>query len=180
MVDTTILYSRISKEVLSVKTLKITQLKPNPIGKDRPRLGGPTPTQLAAEWVDFLNTGNALVRLVGVTLYHVAYAPGERNGRWEEVRKFTENIEAGKVIRVHSGRPRDLSVIAMEDRLGADSHLFTGRDAYVWNNKEGDIASLWDTGITEFIDKASYDPNPPEGVILVRVGDKLVPAGVRV
>jgi hypothetical protein len=24
------------------------------------------------------------------------------------------------------------------------------------------------------IDKASYDPNPPEGVVLVRVGDKLV------
>jgi hypothetical protein len=150
-----------------VRTLKTTPLKPNPMGKDRARLGRLTPTQLAAEWVDFKNTGNAPVKLAGVSLYHVAYAPGERNGHWAEIMKFTGAVEAGKVIRVHSGQRRDLSVMATEDLVGADYHLFTGQDVYVWNNKEGDTAGLWDTGISEFIDKASYAPHPPEGVILV-------------
>ena len=32
--------------------LLITSIKPNPTGKDRPRHGSPSPTQLAGEWVD--------------------------------------------------------------------------------------------------------------------------------
>lgn len=63
-----------------------------------------------------------------------------------------------------------------EDRQGADFHAFVGRDLYVWNNAEGDCSGLWSPAAQRFIDKACYDPHPPEGAILVRVGDKLVPS----
>ena len=163
-----------------MRTLKITQLKPNPVGKDRARTGRVTPTQLAAEWVDFRNGGTATVSLNGVSLYHIAYAPGERNGHWKEITKFSGSLEAGKVIRVHTGQTRNVSVVASEDLVGADYHLFSGQDLYVWNNRKGDTAALWDIAPSQFIDRASYDSNPPEGVVLVRSGDKLIPrAGAR-
>ena len=57
--------------------------------------------------------------------------------------------------------------------VGATYHLFTGRDEYVWNNREGDAPLLNFEPRNETIDTASYDPNPPEGVVLVRQGDKL-------
>jgi hypothetical protein len=57
---------------------------------------------------------------------------------------------------------------------GADYHVFTGEDEYVWNNRQGDTPLLFNDTTEKTIDKASYDPNPPEGVVLVRAGDKLV------
>lgn len=98
-----------------MRTLKITQLKPNPTGKDRARTGSVSLTQLAAEWVDFQNTGSTAVSLNGVKLYHIAYAPGDRNGHWKEITNFRGSLEAGKVIRVHSGQTRNLSIVASED-----------------------------------------------------------------
>lgn len=159
-----------------MKTLRITQLKANPSGKDRTRHGGATVAQLGAEWVDFRNSGVPPINLDGVALYHVAYSPGEAQGHWEQIMTFRGSLPAGEVVRVHSGQVRQLSMLNPEDISGAHHHLFTGRDAYVWNNREGDTAALWQGDA--IIDKASYAPNPPEGVVLVRSGDNLVPTGV--
>lgn len=158
-----------------MKTLKISQLKPNPTGKDRTRFGPLSATQLAAEWVDVKNTGIGSVNLENVELNHKAFSPQDPAGKWQAVMVFPSFLlAAGKVVRVHSGRHRDVSVIAAADQAGADYHTFTGADAYVWNNSEGDTAALWDLGQQKWIDSAAYDPNPPEGVILVRVGSKLI------
>ena len=155
--------------------LTITKIKPNPAGKDRPPHGGPAASQLAAEWVDFRNDTGRDVALDGVSLWHLTYAPG-RNPEWERISNFSGPLPAGKTLRVHAGETRDLSVIRPEDLAGADYHAFTGDDAYVWNNRQGDTPLLFNAAAKLTIDRASYDPNPPEGAALVRQGDKLVPS----
>lgn len=160
-----------------MKTLKSVRLKPNPSGKDRTRRGGATAAQLGGEWVDIQNTGASAVDLAGIKLYHIAYSGATDNGRWEEVMSFKGSLGAGKVIRVHAGSG-PLSVLHVVDQQGADHHLFTSRDLYVWNNDRGDCAALWQVGENDPFDKACYDAISPEGVILVRVGNKLiVPTG---
>ena len=155
--------------------LTIIRAKPNPAGKDRPAQGGPSVAQLAAEWVDFRNDTGVDVALGGVSLWHLTYAPG-RAPEWAQIMTFSGTLPAGRIVRVHSGMKRDVSVIRQEDRDGADYHAFTGDDAYVWNNKQGDTPLLFRAAEKSTIDKASYDPNPPEGLVLVRHGDKLVAA----
>ena len=81
---------------------------------------------------------------------------------------------------MHAGQSRDLSVLRQEDQSGAGWHSFTGGDAYVWNNKEGDSPALYEVAIKQTIDSASYDPNPPEGLVLNRIGAKLVAVPVSV
>jgi hypothetical protein len=44
----------------------------------------------------------------------------------------------------------------------------------VWNNRQGDSPLLFVEATKTTIDKTSYDPNPCEGAVLVRAGDKLV------
>jgi hypothetical protein len=156
-----------------MKSLKTVQLKPNPFGKDRTRRGGATTAQLGGEWVDLQNTGSKAVDLTGVKLYHIAYSGATDNGRWEEVMSFKGSLGIGEVIRVHAGSG-PVSALHEIDQMGANFHLFTGRDAYVWNNDRRDCSALWQSGENEPFDRACYDANPPEGVILVRVGDKLV------
>lgn len=156
-----------------MKSLRVIRAKPNPAGKDRSRYSIP-PAQLAAEWVDFQNNGTEGFPLTGVSLEHMAYQPGCRDGTWQTVMTFQGELAVGKIIRVHSGNG-PFTVMHVEDAFGADYHLFTGGN-YVWNNDCGDRAGLWNG--TTWIDLASYDPYPPEGVILHRVGDKLVPQGL--
>ena len=159
-----------------MKTLQISQLKPNPTGKDRTRFGPVSATQLAGEWVDVKNTAAFPVNLENVELNYKAFSPQDPAGRWQTVMVFPKFfLPTGKIVRVHSGKHRDVSVIAAADHAGADYHTFTGRDTYVWNNKEGDTAALWDLALQKWIDCASYDSNPPEGIILIRVGSKLIP-----
>jgi hypothetical protein len=159
-----------------MKTLQISQLKPNPAGKDRTRFGPGSPTQLAGEWVDVKNTGTAPINLENVELNHKAFSPQDPAGRWQAVMVFPKfSLPAGNVVRVHSGKHRDVSVIGAADQAGADYHAFTGADAYIWNNRDGDTAALWDVAQQKWIDGAAYDPNSPEGVILVRLGSKLIP-----
>jgi hypothetical protein len=158
-----------------MKTLQTIRLKPNPSGKDRTRRGGATAAQLGGEWVDIQNMGSTAVDLTGVKLYHIAYSGAVDNGRWEEVMSFKGSLGAGQVIRVHAGNG-SLSALHAVDKQGADYHLFIGRDAYVWNNDRGDCSALWQAGENDPFDKACYDANPPEGVILTRVGSKLVVA----
>lgn len=127
--------------------------------------------------MDIENYGRTSVDLTGVKLYHIAYSDAYDNGTWEEVIAFKGTLGAGEVIRVHAGRG-PLIVLHPIDQQGATYHFFTMRDAYVWNNNRGDCSALWQAGEKLPLDKACYDANPPEGVILVRSGDKLVvPAG---
>lgn len=160
-----------------MKTLQTTRLKPNPTGKDKNRYGHATAPQLGAEWVDIKNTGNSPVDLNGVKIYHVAFANGKPS-HWELVISFKGTLGAGDVVRVHAGHGPE-SALNPEDRSGATHHVFTQRDQYVWNNAEGDTSRITEpaNGGEFETDKASYDPYPPEGVILVRSGNKLVPSG---
>ena len=82
-------------------------------------------------------------------------------------------IPAGQVLRVHSGKG-PFSVVRAEDRIGSDYYMFTGESRYIWNNDFGDSSLLWQPATKVTIDEASYDAYPPEGVILQRVGSKLV------
>lgn len=154
----------------NVQTL---QLKPNPSGKDRTRYGGASATQLGAEWVDIKNGSSRPVDLTGVRLCHIAYSAGSNRSRWEEVTSFRGTLGVGEVVRVHSGNGEESS-LRDEDKRGADYHLFTGRNNYVWNNDQGDCSALFQGSNSEPFDKACYDAKPQEGVVLKRVGDRLV------
>jgi hypothetical protein len=157
--------------------LKITQLKPNPTGKDTTALG-PSVAQLAAEWVDIKNEGAHPFDLRKLHLYHRAYS-SLNAWEWAPVVEadaaFTDILHIGQTLRVHSGRVRDVSVIPSSERAGADRHGFTGRDWYIWNNANPDEAAIWDPAQKQFRDRAEYTSFPPEGVVLVRSGNLLVP-----
>lgn len=155
--------------------LRITRIKPNPAGKDKTKNGSATASQLAAEWVDIRNEGGVALNLRGVSLWHRAYTSGQ-SWEWEKVTDFEFSLPAGETVRVHSGRNNSISVINIEDRGGANYHAFTGTDRYVWNNREGDEPLLFVGAKKETIDRATYDPQPPEGIVLVRYGNKLIAA----
>jgi len=159
-----------------MKSLGVFRAKPNPAGKDRSRYGKATPAQLGAEWVDIKNVGQYATDLAGVDLYHQAFKRAGADPEWEKVVSLTGSLPAATVLRIHSGQVRDLSVLNAEDVRGAEYHGFTGRDAYVWNNAEGDTPALWMPSDKAWVDNASYDPYPPEGAVLVRSGSKLVPS----
>ena len=153
-------------------SLLIIKAKPNPIGKDRiGRIFTPA-SQLAAEWVDFQNIGTKDADLTGVSMYHLAYL---QNGstEWELVMEFSGTLQPKKIVRVHSGDPISLDQMNLEDRNGADYHLFT-RKNYIWNNKKIDKPTLWHQRRKEYLDKTEYSAPVVEGKILERVNDKLV------
>jgi len=157
-----------------MKCLTINQAKPNPSGKDR--LGSYVPSsQLAGEWVDFKNTGDESYPLNNIELQHIAYTISYPNGVWETVMEFSGNLSVGQVVRVHSGDEIPLESLAPEDFIGANYHLFTGKN-YVLNNDRSDAPRLvlWQNGHITEIDKASYSAYPPEGRILKRVGRALL------
>jgi len=156
-------------------SLQIIRIKPNPAGKDRTRSGYTSSEQLAGEWVDFQNVGTSSVDLSPIQLWHRAYHHTQAP-TWEKVMGFTGSLQLGKIVRVHSGNGPE-TVLRDEDRRGADFHLFTGQN-YVWNNKEGDTPALYNKVTEVTVDSASYDPNPPEGEVLRRGGNKLIPARV--
>jgi hypothetical protein len=155
-----------------MKTMKSVRIKPNPAGKDRSR-GGATATQLGAEWVDLKNDSTATAVLNGLSLFHVAYSGATDNGKWEKVVGFSGHLGAGQVMRVHSGCG-PVSALSQTDLQGADVHVFTNRDNYIWNNDRGDCAALQEDGETEKLDQCWYDSKPPEGIVLVRVSNKFV------
>lgn len=157
--------------------MKSVRIKPNPTGKDRNRRGQATAAQLGAEWVDLKNEGTIAVTLNGLSLHHVAYSGTSDKGTWERVRGFTGSLGAGKVMRVHSGSG-PVTALDAADLVGADEHVFTNKDKYIWNNDRGDCSALQKDGESEKFDMCWYDPTPPEGVILQRVNGKfVVPAG---
>jgi hypothetical protein len=157
-----------------MKQLTISQAKPNPAGKDR--LGNLVPSsQLVGEWVDFKNTGDELYPLNNIELQHIAYTPSYSNGVWDKVMGFSGNLGVGQVVRVHSGGKIPLENLAPEDFIGANYHLFTGKN-YVWNNNKSDSPRLVlkQNGQIFEIDKTSYSAYPIEGRILKRVGEQLI------
>lgn len=160
-----------------MKTIQTSRLKPNPTGKDRSRTGA-SESQLSGEWVDIKNVGTMRVDLVGVRLYHKAFKAGG-GYEWDVVKELSGVLAPGEIIRVYSGKG-PYSVVKAEDKTGCNYYTFVGESRYVWNNDFGDTAGLWEVSTKTFIDQASYDPYPPEGVILQRSGDKLLaPAAVR-
>jgi len=140
--------------------LYITQTLPNPAGKDRPPHGGPSNTQLNAEWLEFLNTAGKDLDLAGVVLLHQTFNNWCQRTGQDTVTNFKGTLEAGKAIRVHTGRGEG----AWEGSL---FHFYLGRSNYVWNNACGDVAVLAVRGGT--IDQAGYEPKPAEGKVLRRV-----------
>ena len=152
-------------------SLCLIRLKPNPKGKDRTPDGKASATQLAGEWVDITNVGVSSVNLSGIRLEHKAYR-STFNWDWKEIGTFGDIVLSPQsTLRVHSG-PGPESVLSSQDRNGADIHCFSGSN-YVWNNQKSDSARLI-TGKT-VVDQATYEPNPPEGVVLQRRGTKLIP-----
>lgn len=158
-----------------MKTIQTTRLKPNPAGKDRSRTSI-SEIQLAAEWVDIENVGGRNIDLTGASLYHKAF---KRDGSfdWELVRNLSGVLEPGNVLRIHSGKG-PYSLVRDEDKIGSDYYMFTGESRYIRNNDFGDTSALWEPPTQTFIDQTGYDPNPPEGMILHRVSNKLVAPSV--
>jgi hypothetical protein len=153
-------------------SLQITKAKPNPAGKDRMRNLSPA-IQLAGEWVDIKNNGTTGIKLDNVELYHWAYGVGGVGGEWKKVIGFTGVLGVSEVVRVHSGGPLPLTQMRDEDRIGANHHVFSGKN-YVWNNNQCDFPSLWYTPSNQWLDQTEYDPFPGEGRILNRINKKLI------
>lgn len=155
-----------------MRNLTVSQAKPNPTGKDRYPVDIPN-FQLAGEWVDLKNTGVVDIPLNDIELYHIAYTHEKPDGEWKKVMGFNGILKVGEVVRIHSGGETPLANLRPIDVIGADYHLFTGKN-YIWNNSKSDMAGLWNVTQRIWIDKAKYDAFPEEGKILKRVGDMLI------
>jgi len=159
--------------------LQIYRTKPNPIGKDKSRGGIPKPEQLLGEWVDIRNIGTQPVRFSSMRLSHATYGRRcEETGTetyWNP--DGTQALEPGREIRVYTGKSADQSLMRSEDQA-PDWKSFAGRSNFVLNNDCGDVLKIsWtDNGGNRGSDTASYRANPPEGVVLTRVGYMLVPS----
>lgn len=158
--------------------LIIYRAKPNPAGKDKFR-NFPLARQLQGEWVDFINNHNGRISLTGVSLDHTAFGATCTDRTYAEYWKAANNLvlDAGEILRIHTGKYADANQMADEDRLGAHKHVWAEHGSFKLNNGAcGDTLALWHYagGKYEAIDRAYYNPYPPEGVVLVREGDKLV------
>jgi hypothetical protein len=160
------------------QSIRVYRMKLGPTGPDRIQDGSPSHGK-PGEWVDVRNDGSASVRTSGLCFYHLAYPSSDGEPECRFVVTLPEySLKPGEVLRVHSGPRRDVSELYSEDRTGADRHAFAGGEARIWNRREGDTAVLYALATKERTDSVSYDPNPPEGVILWRQGPKLVPTPV--
>jgi hypothetical protein len=170
------------KEKIAMSTsLQIYRAKPNPAGKDR-SVHGPKPEQLIAEWADIKNTGNETISFGSVDLHHTKFGRtcAEIHGSESYWKGASNEFAPGQVLRVHTGSRRYENLLSEEDKGSVDWRAFAERSNFVLNNVCGDMISVfWVNEFKQWIhDSASYDPNPPEGVILYRRGSKLQPIGV--
>ena len=131
---------------------------------------------------DHRNTASGAISLAGVGLAHRqfdAQGRSEPNSTiyWEAPASWV--LQAGQILRVHTGREIDRASMNYTDSVGAHFHAFAEKSNFVLNNNYGDEPSLWakdrDGRWSVRIDGAWYLPYPPEGVELRRVGDHLVP-----
>lgn len=159
--------------------VQIIRAKPNPAGKDRNQ-SYPIKQQLLGEWVDLKNVGDQAVSLTTLNLAHTEFddrcsIKTESQIYWKGSAVY---LNPGQTVRVHTGRSADTAHMAAEDRAGVDLHAYAERDNFALNNRCGDNLSVWwknSSDQWQNEDKASYDPNPPDGAVLVRRGNKLVP-----
>lgn len=151
-----------------MKSIRISQMKPNPIGKDYN-----IEPQLAGEWVDITNTGDENFTIDNVSLQHIAYSNEYPNGIWSEVISFMGNLNVGETVRIHSGEPISENLLPIIDRMGANYHVFTN-ESFVWNNDKNDTARLIYLNTNNEIDRASYTVPIIEGSILIRQGNILI------
>lgn len=159
----------------------ICRAKPNPAGKDRTPLGGPRQEQLLGEWVDLQNTGDASVNLSTLHLSNFEFLSGcvrKENPTIYWDGSADEKLAPNQILRVHTGKSLYSASMLNEDRNGVNLHAYAEKGNFVLNNKCGDILGVWwkdRDGKWHNEDTASYDPNPPEGAILRRIGPKLMP-----
>jgi hypothetical protein len=158
--------------------VQIVRAKPNPVGKDKAG-DYPRPEQLLGEWVDLKNVGDAAVAL---NQLYLARTEHDRNGvphqkptiYWNGL--ATEILLPNQAVRVHTGRSRDAWLMNSTDAAGVDRHAFADKGSFVLSNRFETSISIWwkaqNQGF-QFEDRATYDSEPPEGAVLVRVGTKL-------
>ena len=141
--------------------LVVTRGLPNPAGKDRLSPYAPSDEQLNGEWIEFANPGDAAVPLTDVSINHYTFDRGCTKTGEDRLMTFAGALAVGRSVRIHTGRgePWDEGTIR---------HLYAARGNYVWNNVCGDTAVLRN-GRGEWIDWASYEPQPPEGIVLNRI-----------
>ena len=65
----------------------------------------------------------------------------------------------------------------MHSSEGIFNGVDAGYDAVLLAENEEVVITVDSNGSEQDVDKVGYDPHPPEGVVLVRSGDKLVPSG---
>jgi len=134
-------------------TLYLTQIQPNPPGRDTVSPGRATAAQLNAEWVQVTVVGNDGRSLQGDRLDHNTYrSTGCVLLGNDMIVQFSDGILLpGQSMRIHTGP----GVSRWEGNL---LHVHAGRNWFVWNNRCGDKAVFsfeqW------VIDWAAYAPNP--------------------
>lgn len=161
--------------------IEIHRAKPNPAGKDRSQYGV-SEEQLLAEWVDLKNVGDASVALSTLNLAHLEFESGCRPKSSPSIYWTGPSsgvLSPGQIIRVHTGKSSEFRRMRQEDQNGVHLHGYAEKGNFVLNNKCGDALSVWWKGSDQKWhkdDEAAYDPNPPDGAVLVRRAQKLVPA----
>ena len=165
-----------------MKKIEIYRTKPNPAGKDRVA-GFPRASQLLGEWVDLRNVSHQTVNFSGFALANRTFT-----SRCEVIKqaviywngKSTLALLPGQILRLHTGKTLDYASMNNEDAQGTNLHAYAESGNFILNNKCGDALSTWwwDSGKKEwrFEDGAYYEPEPGDGVILVRQGNILAPS----
>jgi hypothetical protein len=170
---------RLDREWQSSQTpVRFYRMKLGLAGMDRSQYGSPS-SRKPGDWVDVRNDSSSSVRTNGLCLYHLEFPSPDAQPEYRFVVTLPEcSLKPGEVLRLHSGPRREVAALHVEDRSGADWHAFTGGEACLWNRREGDTAVLYEVAKKETIDSVSYDPDPPEGVLLLRQGARLVATAV--
>jgi hypothetical protein len=144
-----------------VTMLLVTRALPDPAGKDRQGAYPSSNDQLNQEWVEIANAGAQPASVNGVALSHYTFnVHCQRTGE-DLLMSLKGTVQPRHSVRFHTG-----SGTAWDE--GTVRHLYVGRENYAWNNRCGDTAVLRNAR-GEVLDWASYDPAPPEGVVLNRI-----------
>ncbi len=161
--------------------LRILRAKPNPLGKDGKEQRSTEISRsevLLGEWVDIENIGTESITFSSIQLHHTLFndlcqTRGETEVYWSAAGRGL--LKPAQVLRVHTGKHRDKTLMATVDDADTDWHAFAESDDFVLNTRCGDIVVVtWldEEGRTHK-DAASYAPHPPAGAILTRSDNQL-------
>jgi len=118
------------------KSVSLYRIRPCPPGKRTLRQGIAPAGAGAGEWIDLRNHGSRAMSTSGISLYRVVEDSREGAPEYRFVVKLPDcTLKPGEILRVHSGRRRDLSTLPSEERIGADWHTFTNEGGYVWGDR---------------------------------------------